>query len=86
MEIIHKGIPPSAFREDKGGGGSGEGVELHTVGGLILYFCLSLAPYINGPTKARSTLSFQLKEAPSLVHSRNGKSKDPSIKSRILYI
>lgn len=85
MEIIHKGIPPSAFREDKGGGG-GEGVELHTVGGLILYFCLSLAPYINGPTKARSTLSFQLKESPSLVHSRNGKSKDPSIKSRILYI
>lgn len=84
MEIIHKGIPPSAFREDKGGGG--EGVELHTVGGLILYFCLSLAPYINGPTKAHSTLSFQLKEAPSLFHSRNGKSKDPSIKSQILYI
>lgn len=59
MEIIHKGIPPCAFREDKGSGG--QGVELHTTGGLILYFCLLVAPYINEPVACED---FDLKNFP----------------------
>lgn len=69
MEIIDKGMPFCAFREDKGSGG--EGVELHTTGGLILYFCLLVAPYISGPAACSG---FDLRIS-SLVYKANGSSK-----------